>query len=169
MTGFCLTPICQIGDRRTMKRLLLSLALIAFSAVFASGQTLADAAREQQAKKKAPQTSHVYTNESMEFHAAPPDATPAKKSDDKADAGSKDDKDAKGVKGDAPGADTTDPADQKKAADAIKDKYTKQQAEVVQLQRELDVLVRENRLRAATFYADAGARLRDEAKYAADD
>jgi hypothetical protein len=30
-------------------------------------------------------------------------------------------------------------------------------------------LQRENRLRAATYYADAGTRLRDQGKYAADD
>ena len=37
------------------------------------------------------------------------------------------------------------------------------------MQRELDVLVRENKIRAAVYYSDAGARLRDEAKFASDD
>src|SRR5260221_14365249 len=65
-----------------MKRLVTFFAFLALASSFAFGQTIADAAREQQAKKKAPSpTGHVYTNESMEFHAAPPDATPPSKSD----------------------------------------------------------------------------------------
>ncbi len=147
-----------------MKRLLISFALLTFAATVALAQdTLADAARAQQAKKKTTQASHVYTNESMEFHPAPADATP--KSDAKA-ADKKDSADATaGTDAEAPDA----AADKKKAADALKEKYSKQQAELTQLQRELDVMVRENRLRAAQYYADAGAKLRDSAKYAADD
>jgi hypothetical protein len=151
-----------------MKRLLLLFSFCALTVTVAVGQTLADAAREQQAKKKTPTTTgHVYTNESLEFHAAPPDATASAKSGDKTSSTAK--ADAKSDEA-APDADAPDPAvEKKKAADAIKDKYAKQQADLVQLQRELDVMVRENRIRAAVYYADAGARLRDEAKYSADD
>ena len=40
-----------------------------------------------------------------------------------------------------------------------------QKREILQLQRELDVAEREAKLRAAAFYADAGVRLRDSAKF----
>ena len=152
-----------------MKRWITLFALLAFAGGLASAQTLADAAREQQARKKAQNpTGHVYTNESMEFHPAPADATPAKSdstSSDKPAAGA----DAKSADTGDADADAKAADDKKKAADAIKDKYSKQQADLVQLQRELDVLQRENRIRAAVYYSDAGARLRDEAKYAEED
>jgi predicted RNase H-like nuclease (RuvC/YqgF family) len=51
----------------------------------------------------------------------------------------------------------------------LADDIAKTQAEVTQLTRELDVLQRENRMRAATYYADAGNRLRNEQQYAAAD
>ena len=158
--------IC-IEGQDSMKRLSLLIALCMVATGVAFTQTLADAAREQQAKKKAPATSHVYTNESLEFHAAPPDTTSTKASDSSTSTSAK--ADAKSDTGDADTPAVDPAAEKKKAADAIKDKYTKQQADLAQLQRELDILVRENRLRAAVYYADAGARLRDEAKYAADD
>ena len=54
----------------------------------AYSQTLADAAREAQAKKKTQTTTgHVYTNESMEFHAAPAEAAPPKSTADAATSG----------------------------------------------------------------------------------
>ena len=146
--------------------------MIACFAVATAGlaQTLADAARAQQAKKKTPSaTGHVYTNESMEFHAAPPDATPAKSTDATGDEATDKKADAKAKDGAAAADGASSAEDKKKAADAMKEKVAKQQAEIVQLQRELDILVRENRMRAAVYYADAGSRLRDEAKFAADD
>src|SRR4051812_11999081 len=125
-----------------MKRFLLSLALLALSAVFASAQdTLADAARAQQAKKKAPSTGHVYTNESMEFHAPPPNTPPAK-----TDASSSSDAKADKADGTAAAApDAPAPEDKAKAADALKEKVAKQKDQIALLQRELDVLQRENR------------------------
>lgn len=50
---------------------------------------------------------------------------------------------------------------QKKLLDQWKDKIAKQKDQVDLAARELDVLQREYRLRAAAFYADAGNRLRD--------
>ncbi len=125
-----------------------------------SAQTLADAAKAAQKKKRTSSaTEKVYTNDSLGFHPGSGDASKdAKKSDDKAN--SKSDKDD----------DSSSAADdKKKAAEELKTKYEKQKSELSQLQRELDVMERENRLRGATFYADAGNRLRDEKKYAEDD
>src|SRR5262249_90407 len=47
-------------------------------------------------------------------------------------------------------------------------KIEAQRNEIILLQRELEVAQREQRLRAAAFYADAGTQLRDPAKYADD-
>ena len=122
--------------------------------------TLADIARA--ARREKPATpSKVYTNDNL-----PKDAiisvtgtpAPAPAADATADAKPADAKAA------APSS-----ADSKKAEDDWRNQIAKQQAEITQLERELDVLVRENKLRAATFYADAGNRLRDEKKYAEDD
>lgn len=118
--------------------------------------TLADIARA--ARKEKPATaSKVYTNDNLPKDAiisvtgtpAPAPAADAKPADGKEAATSKE--------------------DSKKAEENWRSQIAKQQAEITQLQRELDVLVRENKLRAATFYADAGNRLRDEKKYAEDD
>jgi len=53
--------------------------------------------------------------------------------------------------------------DRQKAYADWQTKITEQQGQVDLLSRELDVQQREYRLRAAAFYADAGARLRDAA------
>jgi hypothetical protein len=52
-------------------------------------------------------------------------------------------------------------ADKQKEFDDWKDKIAAQKGQVDLLTRELDVLQREYRIRAATFYADAGNRLRN--------
>lgn len=54
-------------------------------------------------------------------------------------------------------------AERQKSADAWKDKLAKQQEKINSLNHELDLDQRENRLRAASYYADAGSRLRDAA------
>src|SRR5215472_11889237 len=58
--------------------------------------------------------------------------------------------------------------DSKPKAEDWSKKVEAQRNEIVLLQRELDVAQREQRLRAAAFYADAGTQLRDSAKYAED-
>jgi chromosome segregation ATPase len=158
-----------------MHRIVLAIFLTVCVGTVASAQSLAEAARAARAKKNpAPRPNErVYTNESLGLltgkmtsasvsnGAASPTATDAAKPDAaKADASAA----AK------PAAETKDEAaaaDEKKkqlAADISKTK-----SEVEQLTRELDVLQRENRLRAAAYYADAGNRLRDERKYAEED
>jgi hypothetical protein len=139
------------------------LAVLLFGAT-ASAQTLADAARAQH-KNKKPKSEKVYTNDSLDFHPATDSTAKAaedKKTDNKTDTKA----DAKSEK---PADDASSEDDKKKAAADLKEKFDKQKSELTQLQRELDVLQRENRLRAATFYADAGNRLRNEKQYAEDD
>ncbi|MCU1310036.1 MAG: hypothetical protein JWO20_1161 [Candidatus Angelobacter sp.] len=137
-------------------------AVLMMSAML-SAQTLADAARAAQKNKRTTSaTEKVYTNDSLGFHPGSGDATKdAKKTEDNADSKA----DSKSDKGD----DSSAADDKKKAAEELKTKYEKQKSDLTQLQRELDVMERENRLRGATFYADAGNRLRDEKKYAEDD
>jgi hypothetical protein len=56
-----------------------------------------------------------------------------------------------------------------KAYDQWKDKIAGQKEQIDTLARELDVLQREYRLRAASFYADAGERLRNSAAWDKED
>jgi hypothetical protein len=67
----------------------------------------------------------------------------------------------------------TDPkaaqADRQKAVDDIKQKMDDQKSKLDALNHELDLSQREYRLRAATFYGDAGAQLRNSAQWSKDD
>jgi len=69
--------------------------------------------------------------------------------------------------GDAKDLAKVTPTEQQKW-DSWKVKLDAQKREVALLQRELDVTDREARVRAANYYADAGAQLRDPGKYAED-
>jgi hypothetical protein len=62
-----------------------------------------------------------------------------------------------------------DGADAAKADDQWKQKFADQKSKVDLLTRELDVAQREYRLRAAAFYADAGARLRNQGSWDKED
>jgi hypothetical protein len=62
-----------------------------------------------------------------------------------------------------------DGADAAKADDQWKQKFADQKSKVDLLSRELDVAQREYRLRAAAFYADAGARLRNQGSWDKED
>jgi hypothetical protein len=63
----------------------------------------------------------------------------------------------------------TDDDAAKKLQEQWHSKLGDQRKEISTLQRELDILQREFRLRQAALYADAGNSLRDPAKWAADD
>src|SRR3954469_13853060 len=101
-----------------ISRLLISVGFIfCLCTGLSFAQTLADAARQAEAKKKTQTTTgHVYTNDSLEFHsAAPAPATATTKTDD---AAKTDDSAAAGAAktegaADAPMSDD----DKKKAAD----------------------------------------------------
>jgi len=145
---------------------------ILLATALAAGQSLGDAARAARAKK--PQTQRpnekVFTNESLSLlHGSMSDASVkggANASTTTADAGATD-KPATGAAGDAEKKDDAAAAEEQKKQ--LADDITKTKAEIDQLTRELDVAQRENRLRAAAYYADAGNRLRNEKQYAEDD
>jgi hypothetical protein len=69
----------------------------------------------------------------------------------------------------ASGTAAQDASAKKANGDAIKAKVEEQKSKIDLLSRELDVSQREYRLRAASFYADAGDRLRNSAAWDKED
>ena len=139
-----------------MKRYLAFLAVMFFAVGACAQQSLGEIARKNRAKKKPASTVRLDDdNMPRTLIANAEDDTP---------------KDA-----DKPAAAADKEKDKKEAADAGKGKNDKladqikaQKEEITRLQRELDIVQREQRLRAAAFYADAGTQLRDQAKFAED-
>ncbi len=133
--------------------------LIMSAGVFAQ-QTLGDIARQNRTKKKG--TSNVKLDDDNMPRTATPQADTSKDKEKRmmstasAADKSKDDKDATKKEN----ADS-----QSKKGDEIKGKLETQKQEIARLQRELDIAQREAKLRAATYYGDAGAQLRDSAKF----
>jgi len=159
-----------------MKRipiLPLVLVLLAFSSL-ASSQSLGEVARRQRQAKKPASAEKVYTNENLptssSINVVGAEPKPAAEANDNA--------------ANAPGAKSPDAKPEgERAADAktggnpasadparLKAEFTDKAAglkkDIAQLERELDILNREFRLRAATYYADAGNSLRDPKKWA---
>jgi len=144
--------------------LILTSVILVSSAV--GQQSLADAARKARQNKPAEPTTKVFTNDDL--RAAPPteksaDDSAAAVSDKTASADDKDkakDKDKEEKKS----------GDDQAAIDKEwGEKISAQKDSIALMERELDVLERENKLRAASYYGDAGTRLRDEKKYAEED
>ena len=135
--------------KRTLYASTLAL-LIAFGGV-AMAQDLGAIARQQREQKK-PSSKKVITNDDI---ASQPLPEPAAVTDAKAAAPA----DAKAEKPKAP-AENKD-----KAAAAMQQQIDAQKAELASLTRELSIADRENKLRVANYYADAGNSLRDPKKF----
>ena len=140
--------------------LIFGLSVILPAAIFAQQQSLGDAARQARKNKQADPAKKVITNDDLapgksasDTSASSPTAAPV------ADASKAKSDDKSKLSGD----------DQAKLDKEWQDKISAQKDQIALLERELDVLQRENKIRAATFYADAGNRLRDEKKYAEED
>lgn len=151
-----------------MKRFqaILLTAMLMSSLCFAQ-TSLADAARAaREQKKAAPKAQKVFTNDDLSALAAKADQpssgtleTPAaNKPEGEAD---KDKAKKEGEK--------SDDAAAKAAADAYKQQYADTQKELATLERELAIVQREQQIKAAEYYADAGARLRNEQQWVADE
>lgn len=143
--------------------LVLTLAETALS------QSLADAAKTAKQDKK--QAAKVYTNEDLP-------SVPASKMAEQSNAGeatatnaeaaaasdsAKPEADAK------PAPEKADPDSAKKAGDEaqdLKSKISDQEEQVKSLEHEIDLMQRENRLKQASFYGDAGNQLRDQKQWA---
>jgi chromosome segregation ATPase len=162
-----------------MVRLFVRLfaVIILFAAAATAQQSLGDAARA--AREKKPRTASnkpTITNESLSMMSGTmTTATVSNGAGSSADSTKPADA-TKSADGTKPAESAAKPAEDKDEAAKKEDQkkqlaedIAKAQAEVTQLTRELDVLQRENRMRAATYYADAGNRLRNEQQYAAAD
>ena len=130
-----------------------------------AAQTLADRARELRKEKRTPSANEkVYTNETLSLRSAPSmgeKATDTKGADAKAAAKDEGDEDA--------GPKATPDEEKSQLAADYKNKIEKAKAELATLQRELEIATREQKLRTAQFYADAGNRLRNESKFVDDE
>lgn len=163
-----------------MKRIFL--AFIALTcAVFAAAQqsgnpspqpSLADLARQQRSQRKSAAIMHVdnetLKNSSGRLSTSGDDADSTNQASKTTDqAGGSNDADKKSVDGKASdNKDTATTSADKPKGEDWNAKIDARKKDIALLQRELDVLQREQRLRAAAYYADAGTQLRDPARFA---
>lgn len=125
-------------------------------------QSLGDIARQNRAQKKGTAAVRLNDDNMPRTLTANADENAPAKTDDKTAKDAKDkDKDKDQDKDQGKSAAKSSSEQIVKAVDA-------QKQEISRLQRELDVAQREQRLRAAAFYGDAGTMLRDQAKYTED-
>jgi hypothetical protein len=115
----------------------------------ASAQSLGETARQERARQK-PQAAKTITNDDIPSVDTPRDATVA--TDKKDDADSKDAEKKKDLSA----------QDKLNEMQAWKAKVAAQDAKVKDVDREINLMQREHKLREAVFYADAGMRVRDE-------
>jgi hypothetical protein len=120
-------------------------------------QSLGELARAARKNKPAEPTTKVITNEDLGVvtTSRTTEAEPTKE-----------DSESDKTK---PAKETSAADDQAKLDKEWSEKFAAQKDQIALMERELDVLQRENKIRATTFYADAGSRLRDSGKYAEDD
>jgi|KBSSwiStaDraftv2_1062776.scaffolds.fasta_scaffold504949_2 hypothetical protein len=130
----------------------IACAIVVMAATtLASAQALGDVARQERTKQK-PQASKTITNEDLPSadtaQAAP--STDAKKDD----------------AGEGKAEEKNSAEDKVKQMQDWKARIATQDAKVKDLDREINLMQREYKLRTAVFYADAGARIRDERAWA---
>lgn len=142
-----------------MKRILCLLmgtgVLAGMLALSATAQSLGDLAREaRKSKKPSSLATKVYTNDDL------PAATTIGVQGAPAATGAAADTGKATKKSEEVSAD-----ERKKKEDEWRAKFADQKKNISQLERELDVLQREYKLRAAAYYGDAGNQLRDPKKW----
>ncbi|MEO6119189.1 MAG: hypothetical protein ABIP12_00760 [Terriglobales bacterium] len=128
-----------------------------------AAQTIADIARENRKFKRTPSANDkVFTNDSLHLRPGPSIAEPGTA----AKAPIKPGEAAAAAEGDEEAAPGANPEESKAAAAAtFVSQIERAKSELATLQRELDIAARENKLRTAQFYADAGNRLRNERSF----
>jgi hypothetical protein len=149
-----------------MKRILLSLAVACLLASLAGAQSLGEIARKNREKKGGTSTGKVYTNENLPRSVSFAEGSRTTQAPGQEAAAST----TTSAPTAAAAAEEEEGAvDPKEEEAQWRARFKEQKDEIALLERELTVSERENKLRAESFYGDAGTRLRDEAKYAADD
>src|SRR5215469_5250617 len=188
--------VSQKGDHMTHIRYIAVATLLALGAMTASAQSLGDYARANRSTKAASQASsnHHYDNDNLPRDtklsvvgpasvasgssadakqpsaesttstntAAAEGSTATRANASEAAQGSKDAQDPKNTK-------PTSAEDRKKTDEDLQKKINDQKRKIDALNHELDITQREYKLRVATFYADAGERLRNAAQWDKDD
>lgn len=121
--------------------------------------TIADVAREHRKFKRTPSANDkIYTNDTLRMRPGPSIADPGTAAKAPVKPG-----EAAAAESDEEAAPGPTPDEAKAAAAAtFVSQIERAKSELATLQRELDIAGRENKLRTAQFYADAGNRLRNE-------
>jgi PAB1-binding protein PBP1 len=155
-------------DMKSAKYLAAGILLI-FGTAALSAQSLGDYARSTR-KTKPPakaSASHHYDNDNL------PKNEQLSVVGQSSSTGSSEQA-ASGQENAAPNADSRakeaqTSAERKQEAEELQQKVTEQRKKIDALSHELDLTQREYKLRAASFYGDAGARLRNAAQWDKDD
>lgn len=139
-----------------MKRTLYMVLASALIVGSAAAQTLGDLARQNRTKKPAA-PSKVYDNDTIpkvdSVRETAPEKTAATQEKASTEATA------------TPAGDEEAAAQRQKAETELRAITADLKKQIAQLQRELDVLEREWKLRGAVYYADAGTRLRDQRRW----
>ena len=151
---------------------LCMVAVILLAAV-AGAQSLADVARQTRKQNAHKPPAKVFTNDNLPTNAPisvtgqpPAPEEDSAKAADSGDTTAGADKSAPGK----PKADQQTLAEKRDAAiQQWKGRFAAQKQQISLLEREIDVMQREYRLRAAAYYADAGNALRNQADWAKQD
>lgn len=150
-----------------MKRLLYLSIVVLCVATLACAQevSLGDAARAARANKTGTSpNAKVYDNDNLPTGGA----ISTTSGDFGGIAPSKDDKDKTAAKGAKDKGANSDEAKSSQEKD-FKDKAADIKKNIEQLSREIDVMQREQRLKAAAYYGDAGTKLRNQQQYQDDE
>ena len=156
-----------------MKRSILSLLVVLFGSLLGFSQTqpaspsqssLATAAAQAKAEKKATPAKHVYTNDDI----VTPEPAPAPSATAKDATGA----DAAKTDADKSAGSADKDKDKKEAAaknDALKAKIADLKKSVSDQQKEINIMEREHQIKTAEYYADAGTQLRTSGQWFIDE
>jgi hypothetical protein len=136
------------------RKLLVCLLFLVVAAGFTFAQSLGDVARKERSKPKT-QAARVYTNDDIpSVDLSKEEAGPSKDATTESVSSETKDEDKKsGVE------------KQNALNEEWKNRVAKEKANVADIEHELDLMQREEKLRVAVYYSDAGNRLRDSKQW----
>lgn len=164
----CIRIVAEIGGKMKpakfshgglMKTFLAILVAFLLGASALAQQSLGDVARRNRAKKK-PGSVMEFNDETMHRTISP--------DQDESSSGDQDGKpeQAADAKDKASKKDDAEAGQQK--AEEMQKSINSQKKKIADMEHELDIMQREQKLRTAAYYGDAGTMLRDSAKYEQD-